>query len=200
VIDASVWTVQYFVARRSRWLGIYDLLVPRGVLDELEDQRLRVSVSKGELKPYIRRSGWGYEQERKMDSVSEANEVRARPAESQSASPFDGPHADLRSAKSICGAKLDAIDGGMGRIGDVVVNPATWHVMALVANTRGRLPGKQVLVPVQWIGGIDLAAHVHTRLRRDVLRGAPKFDSRTTLNQQQIDKVRAYYSGAPHSS
>jgi hypothetical protein len=75
----------------------------------------------------------------------------------------------------------------------MIINLTSWHVMALVVKTRGHLPGKRILLPVQWIDQYDPENHLHTRLSRDALRNAPKFDSRSPTTPRRIDEVHDYY-------
>ncbi|UMA66994.1 PRC-barrel domain-containing protein (plasmid) [Roseivivax marinus] len=59
------------------------------------------------------------------------------------------PH--LRSMAEVSGYVLEATDGEIGNIFDFIVDPTTWDVRYLVADTGNWLPGRQVAIRPEWI-------------------------------------------------
>jgi uncharacterized protein YrrD len=193
-VDPVVWTVQYVVARRRRWLRVHDLFVPRDVIEEAGDRSLRVSVSRNSLRT-------DYEVVRPGLGVGSGGEATVDDGEASSSGEglSNGcrePSVDLRSVRSLMGATVDARDEPAGRVTDMILNPATWIVLGMVVNTRGRLPGKSVLLPVQWVDGVDPAGHVRAPLERDVVRGAPPIDFRRPVTPDDVHGFTEYYSSA----
>jgi sporulation protein YlmC with PRC-barrel domain len=85
--------------------------------------------------------------------------------------------ADLCSSADVIGCGMEAIDGCIGRVADLVVDDETWEITDVLVDSRQWLPGKVLLVSPQVIERIDRdQKKVHLRLARaDILR-APKVE------------------------
>lgn len=105
------------------------------------------------------------------------------------------PH--LRSVVVVTGNRIEARDGHIGHISDILVDEKTWAVRYLVVDTRDWLPGKHVLIPPQATTGIDWRrAEVHVELDRRQIKAAPAFDSPHQIDEQYEAEVRSYYAAA----
>jgi len=62
------------------------------------------------------------------------------------------PH--LRSAKTLLGYTLEAVDGSAGRIDDFILDDDTWRVRSLVVRTRTWFSGRSVLVSPDWVASV----------------------------------------------
>jgi hypothetical protein len=61
----------------------------------------------------------------------------------------------LRSLKELLGYGLEAEDGPVGHIADLIVNDDSWTCPYLVVSDSTRSPVRQVLLPVEWVKGVD---------------------------------------------
>jgi uncharacterized protein YrrD len=91
---------------------------------------------------------------------------------------------ELHSFKSIDGLGVDASDGGLGDIEDMIIDDESWQVRYVVVDTAKLLFGKDVLVPPDKVGGIIYnEAAVQIDMTRDQLKGQPEFTSISELNE-----------------
>jgi hypothetical protein len=61
----------------------------------------------------------------------------------------------LRSLKGLLGYELEAHDGPVGHISDLIVNDDSWSCPYLVVSDSTRTPARQVLIPIDWVNGVD---------------------------------------------
>jgi len=96
-------------------------------------------------------------------------EVRARLEQSLD------PH--LRSAKQITGYYVEAKDGEIGHVEDLVVDDGDWAVRYMVIDTRNWLPGKKVVIAPTWVHDVSYeASKVYTEMTRETIEKAPAYD------------------------
>lgn len=63
------------------------------------------------------------------------------------------PH--LRSAKAMIGYHIEAQDGAIGHVEDLIINDEGWHIHSVVVDTRNWLPGQRVVISPRIIREID---------------------------------------------
>jgi hypothetical protein len=88
----------------------------------------------------------------------------------------DASAADLLSSADLLGCDLEAPDGTIGHVEDLVVDDQTWEIADMVVDTRKWLPGgRRVLVAPTAVASIDAAAKkVRVRLTREEVRNSPE--------------------------
>jgi uncharacterized protein YrrD len=100
-----------------------------------------------------------------------------------------GPH--LRSAKEVAGYHLLAVNNSLGHVADFLFENATWAIRYLVINARNWLPGKHVVIPPQWIRGVDwMERVVHVDVSRSSVQAAPEYHS--TLEFSRLHETNLY--------
>jgi sporulation protein YlmC with PRC-barrel domain len=79
---------------------------------------------------------------------------------------------NLRSSAEVIGYGIEAIDGSIGKVADLVVDDETWAITDVLVDSRQWLPGKLLLISPEVIERIDWPEKkVHLRLARgDILR------------------------------
>jgi sporulation protein YlmC with PRC-barrel domain len=83
----------------------------------------------------------------------------------------------LRSSSEVTGYRIQARDGALGRLDDLIFDDMTWAIRFLVIDTNGWLPGGRVLVLPESIAEVDWArGRVRVAETRNSLRGEPPFD------------------------
>ena len=101
---------------------------------------------------------------------------------------------DLRSAKEIIGYGVQARDGDIGHIDDLVIDDETWVLRYLAVDTRDWLPGKKVLVAIQWLEAINwLEKKAATELSRGEIKESPPYDPSAPVNREYEDRIFDYY-------
>lgn len=157
VFDEARWGVRYFVIGTGRWWpGSRKLLVrPEALEPAVPDQRGRERIRILLTREQIERTP--------------ASEERLAP---------------LRSSAALIGCSVEAPDGAIGHVDDVVVDGSNWQIADMVVDTghslqvglRIGLPGgRRVLVPPSAVARLDLSERkVHVRLSRDEVRNSPE--------------------------
>ncbi|HWM44047.1 MAG TPA: hypothetical protein VNP36_16535, partial [Burkholderiales bacterium] len=80
----------------------------------------------------------------------------------------------LRSSVEVLGCGIEARDGAIGSVADLVVDDETWAITDVLVDTRDWLPGKLLLISPQLIERIDWPEKkVHLRLAREDILQAP---------------------------
>jgi hypothetical protein len=107
------------------------------------------------------------------------------------------PH--LRSANEVTGYYIQAEDGDIGHVEDLLVEDLlvedeSWAVRYLIVDTKNWWPGKKVLVAPQWVRGIDWAREqVAIDLTREQIKAAPEYDPATTVDRTYEERLYGHY-------
>jgi sporulation protein YlmC with PRC-barrel domain len=81
----------------------------------------------------------------------------------------------LRSSAEVIGYGIEATDGSIGRVADLVVDDETWAITDVLVDSRQWLPGKLLLISPEVIERIDWPEKkVHLRLARGDILQAPE--------------------------
>jgi hypothetical protein len=101
----------------------------------------------------------------------------------------------LRSIREVTGYHIQAVEGEVGHVDDVVLNDTDWRIPYLVIDTRNWLPGRRVLVPshsIQTIAWEDNKVHVN--LSREALEESPGFEPAALADPEFEHRLKEYYS------
>jgi sporulation protein YlmC with PRC-barrel domain len=83
--------------------------------------------------------------------------------------------ANLRSSVEVIGCGIEALDGAIGSVADLVVDDETWEITDVLVDSRQWLPGKLLLISPEVIERIDWPEKkVHLRLAREDILQAPE--------------------------
>jgi sporulation protein YlmC with PRC-barrel domain len=83
--------------------------------------------------------------------------------------------ASLRSSAAVIGCGIEARDGAVGSVADLVVDDETWEITDVLVDSRRWLPGKLLLISPDVIERIDWPQKtVHLRLAREDILQAPE--------------------------
>lgn len=104
--------------------------------------------------------------------------------------PPGDPH--LRSTKEVTGYHIQARDGEIGHMEDFIISDETWKIQYMVVDTRNWLPGKKVLLALDWIERVSWPeAKVFVTLARETIKNSPEYDPLALVNRQ--DSEEAFY-------
>ncbi len=102
------------------------------------------------------------------------------------------PH--LRSAREVTGYYIEALDGEVGHVKDLIVETGPWMLRYLVADTRNWLPGRKVLIARNWIDSISWKGKkVTVDLTQEEIKGSPEYDPAQPVNRQYETRLYDYY-------
>jgi uncharacterized protein YrrD len=105
--------------------------------------------------------------------------------------------AALHTVKNLSGYELHATDGGIGHVGDLLIDERAWSVRWMLVDTGGWLSGREVLIPPAAIAAIDDRKRcVDVRLTREQVQGSPDIALDRPVSRQHEETLGAHY-GVP---
>lgn len=108
----------------------------------------------------------------------------------------EDPH--LRSTREVIGYHIQARDGEIGHVEDFILSDESWDIQYMVVDTRNWLPGRKVLVALQWIKQMSWAEQkVHLDLLRETVKNSPEYDPLALVNQASSEEVFYEHYGWP---
>ena len=84
----------------------------------------------------------------------------------------------LHSFNEVNGYNIEASDGTIGDVEDIIIDDESWKLRYFVIDTSKFLPGKDVLVPPEKIGGVIFTdSAVTVDMTKEELKNQPEFTS-----------------------
>lgn len=192
--DDQDWRVRYFVVDTGGWLPGREVLISPASVDPEGSggEAIRVNLTRAQVEqapeaekdmpvsrqfeeiharyygyPYYWGPGVGAGAGYPLPQTGSDREVGA--AKAQAAA------SHLRSGAEVLGYRIEARDGKIGHLEDLMVDDRTWGVDAMVVDTTDWLPGGEVRVPPQAVERIDWQTKtVHLGMTREQVKQAPK--------------------------
>ncbi len=101
---------------------------------------------------------------------------------------------NIRSVKDTIGGPIQATDGEIGHLENLIIDDDTWAIRYLSVDTRTFLPGKHVLLLPHMILRVDWAeSRVFITVRKDVVKLGPEYDPSRMPDRAFEDEVYEYY-------
>lgn len=100
----------------------------------------------------------------------------------------------LRSAQDVYDYRVQASDGELGHVVDLVFDTSAWRIHYFIIDTGNWLPGRKVAMPPQWITDIrtrDWSTEVDAA--RDTLQNCPTIASDAVLSEAQVKEIRSHF-------
>ncbi|MGD8627062.1 MAG: PRC-barrel domain-containing protein [Anaerolineae bacterium] len=108
--------------------------------------------------------------------------------------PEGEPDPHLRSTREVIGYHIQARDGTIGHLEDLIVEDESWFIRYLVVDTRNWLPGRQVLVSPTWVEQVDWVERlVHVDLGQETIKNSPEYDPTMPVNREYEVRLYDYY-------
>jgi uncharacterized protein YrrD len=99
----------------------------------------------------------------------------------------------LRSSNAVTGHHIEATDGDIGHVQDLLVDDYTWAIRYLIVDTSNWWGGHQVLVAPQWIEDVSWSeAKVSVGLTRQAVKDAPPYDPAAQLDRQAEQSIHEH--------
>ena len=104
----------------------------------------------------------------------------------------------LRLVSSLKGYRIEATDGAIGTVADLLFDDTTWKLRWLVVDTGGWLGGARVLIHPSMIGiSDDEAETLSVRLSQVQVKNSPGRLADRPVSQQMEDDLYDYYGWDP---
>jgi len=104
------------------------------------------------------------------------------------------PH--LRSAREVKGYRMEARDGSIGHVSDLVFDDETWAIAFLVVNAGSWLHARWVLLKPEWMEAISWEErHVTAGVTRAFIEKSPKFLPAFPLSPEYTQQLLKHYRG-----
>jgi hypothetical protein len=181
--DDRSWTVRYVLADTGGWLSGKQALISPGDLSPKlgHSHRFSVELTKEKIKesPYL-----------------EPGTPVSQQLENSRFGYFGWPmyYPHLRSTKDMGDYNLAASDGEVGRVEDLLIDPATWTIRYLVIDTRNSTDAKYVVVAPEWIDRVSWReAKVFTSLSRESIRPAPVYKAEAPPTRLDEEELHRHY-------
>jgi len=196
--DDRNWAIRYLVVKAGGWLLSREVLLAPAAVSEINDahRTVKVALTKDQIrrappieaaKPlsrdyeeaYFRHFQWApYWEPGPTEWASSVPYPEMPPLPIDTTLPADAPkNPHLRSSREITGYDIQAMDGAIGHVEDLVVDDETWTVRYIEVDTRNWLPGKNVLLQMMRIDHISwVDRSVAVMLSRQAIESAPAYD------------------------
>jgi uncharacterized protein YrrD len=104
----------------------------------------------------------------------------------------------LRSFNEVEGYHVNALDGNLGHIEDIIVNDENWQITSVVIDTKNWLPwSKKVMIAVDWIESISYVdREVKVKLSIETIKNAPEYNPNDINDMTYEISLFDYYSNS----
>lgn len=224
--DDENWVVRYIVVNAGSWLSSRKVLIPPAAIKQanLEERTLSVSLTREQVKnspdidtdkPVSRQhekanlshygyptywsgaltmTGYGSSAPMPADGYEETDTFR----DVEEIKHRDDDH-HLRSCKVVKSYHIEALDGDIGHVEDMLVDEETWALRYFIVNTSNWWLGHSVLIAPQWIKSISWATEkVAVDLDRKIIKDAPPYDATARLDRAQELEIYEHYGRAAY--
>jgi hypothetical protein len=105
---------------------------------------------------------------------------------------------NLRSFKEVRGYHIEAIDGEIGHVDDLIIDDEDMQVIYGVIDTSNWLPwSKKVLLSIEWMNKISyVRKHIKVNLNRETIKEGPGYDPTEIIDEQYEKSIYDFYSEA----
>ncbi len=105
----------------------------------------------------------------------------------------------LRSAKEVRGYRVEAIDGQVGHLDNLLMEGETWGIRYLVVNTGGWLKKHEVLFTPKLVDKVIWAeATVNINASRQLVESAPDYDRSSQIDRAYEEALFSHYTTHPY--
>lgn len=129
----------------------------------------------------------------------DASAPNGGPASAQFEAEFEGQsrgEPNLRSFLDLKNYGLHATDGDVGQVEDLLLEPDSWRITHVIADTRLWWPGGLVVVDRALIQKIDWnERQIVVSMTRDQVKDSPAFDKHRSVDEKYQTELSEYYRG-----
>lgn len=210
--DVENWVIRYLVADTGTWLQSRQILIsPHAIVAVSEpDRRIDLNLTKKQIEdsPPLERDqpistlfqvdhhryfGWptfwgGPGTYGVFPFMIPAGDPTEEPA------PSEDHDLHLRSTEDVIGHNVQADDGGIGHVEDLIIDEEAWMIRYLVVDTRNWWPGKKVLISPSWIDRISWdESKIFVTVTRDQVKGSPEYSEAALIARDYEMHLHQHY-------
>ena len=105
-----------------------------------------------------------------------------------------GTSSDLYSSDEVIGYHIEAEDGHIGRVEDLLIDDERWAIRYMVVDTGTWLPGRKVLVASTWVTGVRWEDEdVSVALTRETMKNSPAYDPERMIDRDYERALHQHY-------
>jgi uncharacterized protein YrrD len=211
LFDFQNWVVRYLVVDSGSWLNRRRLIFSPKAVERLADsQDFLVHLTREVIEksprfdpqqPMTRQQemevsehyGWPFDFPRVDQSAVPMVEMYSEMREETGQGMRRGV-SHLQSLDDVSGYTLEARDGTVGNIQDMLVDDENWRIQYLVVDTGGILGGRSVLLAAQWIEFVDAeGSTVRVDLSAETIQNSPKYEPDMLIDQEYEERLQDHY-------
>lgn len=107
--------------------------------------------------------------------------------------------ASLRDSTVITGYRIEASDGEIGHVSQLVFDDSSWVIHYLEVSTTNWWPGKKVLLAPAWVERISwLDSRVFIAASRDAIKTCPEYSDSAPISRDYEDQIYTHYGRPPY--
>lgn len=217
--DDQHWVVRYLVVETGTWMWSKKVLLsPISIKHcDWEKKELSVAISKSQVKdspdldlhkpvsrqneidylcyyglpPYWGGTGiWGGYSTAYM--MAQGNSSECVSAEELKKNPPDNHH--LRSNSEVMNYHIEAVDGGLGHLQGMLVDPENWAIRYLIINTSNWWLGHLILIAPEWIKEVNwVNSKFYVDMTQAQIKNAPHYDPDAVLSREVEEKLHIHH-------
>jgi hypothetical protein len=218
--DDQSWTVRYLTVDTDGWMGGRQVLIsPMSVLGiDWHSKRVDVTLTKAQI-----------EHSPDIDKHQPVSRQHEEAYLKYYGLPFywDGPGAfypagvvppvaamtdevsinlrrqlidsHLRSSEEVSGYYIEANDGEIGHLANLILDDQTWAIRYLEVGTRNWWPGKKVLVSPAWVERVSWEeSKVFVGMTRSAIEHCEEYVEGMPITRDYEDRIYAHYGRPPY--
>tara|TARA_R110002096_G_scaffold238581_19_gene430227 strand:- start:8625 stop:9569 length:945 start_codon:yes stop_codon:yes gene_type:complete len=222
LFDDEKWGIRYLVADTGGWLSSHQVLIsPRHLVPpdpKIYAHRFPVTLTKDQVEssplletdepisrrfekeyaeyyghePYwIGADMWGASAYAHIDPSPEEVERHE-----EAIAEIEQTH--LRSTKEVIGYQIASVEDKIGHVEDLILDTSPWRIRHFVVATRHWLPGRKVIIDIDWMSQFDWATScAQVNLTKDQIQASPPFDPKVPVNRTYEEELYDFY-GRPY--
>jgi hypothetical protein len=126
--------------------------------------------------------------------LAEAPSPRERPMQERAAADAESGDPHLRSANEVIGYYIEASDGDIGHVEDLLIEDEDWTIRYIVVDTRNWLPGRKVVVSPAWLERVSWDEQkIVLGLTRAQIESSPEYDGTVRLDRNYERTLHDHY-------
>ena len=211
--DDLHWTVRYLVAETGDWISERQVLISpfalvgvnkeeRCISIDLVKKQIETSPSLDSDKPVSRQfeqayyGHYGYPMYwgGPFSWGPYHSPLRDREQWKKTSQSKKGWNLHLRSTGDATGHHIQTLNGEIGHVEDFIIDDETWAIRYIVVNTYNWLPGKKVLVAMQWVERMSWDERkVFVNLNRQTIKESPEYTEESLLTRDYESRLYEHY-------
>lgn len=213
-IEQATWVARYLVVGTGLMELGQEVLVSMYAVRQVDHdaKRITVSLTKEQIlnappavldlplsrtyeREYLQFYGWPAYWEQAGGTIGGRVDT---PAEVLARVPAEAETIQLMNSDDLAACRVQAIDGEVGDLDDILLDTDDWRVPFLEMDVGHWWAGRKVLIPTDWITGMDWNdMRIDVGLRIGQIQSAPEYRSDTPIDAAYDGQLRAHYGEPP---